>query len=68
MRTISALTREETFKTMYNEAIKEPHKIAVKGSILSSFGFAGSQGSLYFIWSLAFWYGGQLVMSQEYNV
>lgn len=68
MRTISALTREETFKNMYIEAIREPHKIAIKGCILSSFGFGGSQGSLYFIWSLAFWYGGQLVMSGEYDV
>ncbi|GET00767.1 multidrug resistance protein 1 [Rhizophagus clarus] len=68
MRTISALTREETFKAMYIEAIKEPHKIAIKGAILSSLGFGGSQGSLYFIWSLAFWYGGQLVMSGEYTV
>ncbi|CAB4481222.1 uncharacterized protein OCT59_003157 [Rhizophagus irregularis] len=68
MRTISALTREETFKTMYADAIREPHKIAIKGCILSSVGFGCSQGSLYFIWSLAFWYGGQLVMSGEYNV
>ncbi|CAI2174077.1 6193_t:CDS:10 [Funneliformis geosporum] len=67
MRTISALTREDTFRNMYIEAIRIPHKIAVKGSFLSSFGFAASQGFLYFIWSLAFWYGGQLVISREYE-
>ena len=65
MRTILALTREETFKTMYIEAIKVPHGIVIKGA---SIGFAVSQGSLYFIWALSFWYGGQLIMSQEYTV
>ncbi|CAG8533060.1 15494_t:CDS:2 [Funneliformis mosseae] len=67
MRTISALTREDTFRTMYIEAIRIPHKIAIKGSFLSSFGFAASQGFLYFVWSLAFWYGGQLIISREYE-
>ena len=68
MRTIVALTREETFKTMYIEAIKVPHRIAIKGSILTSFGFAASQGTIYLIWALSFWYGGQLIISQEYTV
>ncbi|CAG8692745.1 339_t:CDS:2, partial [Racocetra fulgida] len=42
MRTIAALTREETFKTRYQNAIREPHKIAIKGSLLSSFGFVAA--------------------------
>jgi hypothetical protein len=68
MRTILALTREETFKTMYIEAVKVPHRIAIKGSFLTSFGFAASQGTIYFIWALSFWYGGQLVINKEYDV
>ncbi|CAG8506586.1 14903_t:CDS:10 [Cetraspora pellucida] len=68
MRTIAALTREETFKTIYQNAIREPHKIAIKGSLLSSFGFGTSQGILYFIWALSFWYGAQLVKSGEYDL
>ncbi|CAG8462314.1 5329_t:CDS:10 [Acaulospora colombiana] len=67
MRTIVSLTRENTFKEMYYEAIKEPHKIAVRGALLSAIGFGSSQGSLYFIWSLAFWYGAQLVKTGEYS-
>ncbi|CAG8576419.1 15060_t:CDS:2, partial [Racocetra fulgida] len=68
MRTIAALTREETFKTVYQNAIREPHKIAIKGSLLSSFGFGTSQGILYFIWSLSFWYGAQLIKADEYDL
>ncbi|KAF0430296.1 P-loop containing nucleoside triphosphate hydrolase protein [Gigaspora margarita] len=68
MRTIAALTREETFKNTYQDALKEPHKIAIKGSLLSSFGFGTSQGILYFIWSLAFWYGSKLVETGEYDL
>ncbi|CAG8783209.1 13501_t:CDS:2, partial [Racocetra persica] len=68
MRTIAALTREQTFKTVYHNAIREPHKIAIKGSLLSSFGFGTSQGILYFIWSLSFWYGAQLIEAEEYDL
>ncbi|CAG8467342.1 5545_t:CDS:10 [Racocetra persica] len=68
MRTIAALTREETFKTRYQNAIREPHKIAIKGSLLSSFGFGTAQGMLYFFLSLAFWFGAKLIKSGEYDL
>ncbi|CAG8596178.1 9116_t:CDS:10, partial [Ambispora leptoticha] len=67
MRTIAALNLEETFKGLYHNAIEEPHKIAIRGSIFSSIGFGLSQGTLFFIWSLAFWYGSRLQISGEYN-
>ncbi|CAG8461734.1 6731_t:CDS:2 [Paraglomus occultum] len=67
MRTIAALTREETFKDLYNRAILEPHRIAVKGNYISSLGFGLSQGLLFFVWALAFWYGSRLVSSLEYT-
>ncbi|CAG8466270.1 4849_t:CDS:10 [Dentiscutata heterogama] len=68
MRTIASLTREETFKTTYQNALREPHRIAIKGSLLSSFGFGTSQGILYFIWALSFWYGSKLVETDEYEL
>ncbi|CAG8553074.1 9962_t:CDS:10, partial [Ambispora gerdemannii] len=67
MRTIAALSREESFKVLYGQSLEEPHKIAVKGSIFSSFGFGLSQAVLYFIWSLSFWYGSRLQISGEYS-
>ncbi|CAG8541359.1 6798_t:CDS:10, partial [Scutellospora calospora] len=68
MRTIAALTREETFKTLYQNAIKEPYSLAIKGTLVSSFGFGTSQGILYFIWALSFWYGSVLIKSDEYTL
>ncbi|CAG8696719.1 8997_t:CDS:2 [Cetraspora pellucida] len=68
MQTIAALTREETFKKLYQNALRVPHKIAIKGSLLSSFGVGTSQGILYFIWALSFWYGSRLIKSGEYDL
>ncbi|CAJ0838550.1 14828_t:CDS:10 [Entrophospora sp. SA101] len=67
MRTIASLSREETFKNRFIDALREPHKIAIKGSTLVGFGFGASQGFVYFIWSLAFWYGSRLIISGEYT-
>jgi ABC-type bacteriocin/lantibiotic exporter with double-glycine peptidase domain len=67
MRTIASLTRENTFKELYHDAIKSPHRIAVKGSAISALGFGLSQCLLFLVYALAFWYGGQLVASQEYT-
>ncbi|CAJ0877339.1 8307_t:CDS:10 [Entrophospora sp. SA101] len=39
MRTIASLSREETFKNRFIDALREPHKIAIKGSTLVGFGF-----------------------------
>lgn len=35
--------------------------------MVSSIGFALSQGLLFYVYSLAFWYGGRLVGTQEYT-
>ncbi|RHZ80336.1 hypothetical protein Glove_137g129 [Diversispora epigaea] len=67
IRTIASLTRENTFKHLYDLSIQSPHKIAVKGSMVSSIGFGLSNGLLFAVYSLAFWYGGRLVGSQEYS-
>lgn len=67
MRTIASLTREDTFKELYHESIKHPHRIAVRGSMVSSIGFGLSQCLIFLVYALAFWYGSELVASQEYS-
>jgi ATP-binding cassette subfamily B (MDR/TAP) protein 1 len=67
MRTIASLTREESFKELYQNSIRIPHLIAVKGSMVSAIGFGLSQCLLFLVYALAFWYGGQLVSSGEYT-
>ncbi|RHZ83267.1 hypothetical protein Glove_99g187 [Diversispora epigaea] len=65
IRTIASLTLENTFLKRYQVAITSPHKIAIKGIMVSSAGFGFAQGALFFVYGLAFWYGGQLVARQE---
>ncbi|KAG9292637.1 hypothetical protein G9A89_007009 [Geosiphon pyriformis] len=68
MRTIAALSREETFNRLYEESIAGPHKIAVRGIFVSSIGFGLSQGLQFCVWALAFWYGGKLLGDGEYQL
>ncbi|CAG8455912.1 13526_t:CDS:10 [Dentiscutata erythropus] len=67
IRTIASLTRENTFKHLYGVSLQNPHKIAVKGSMVSSIGFGLSNGLLFYVYALAFWYGSRLVGAQEYT-
>ncbi|CAG8589114.1 1899_t:CDS:10 [Acaulospora morrowiae] len=68
IRTIASLTREDTFKDLYKTSIRKPHRISLKGSIISSIGFGLSQGAMFFVYALAFWYGERLIENQEYNM
>ncbi|CAG8485400.1 402_t:CDS:10, partial [Diversispora eburnea] len=67
IRTIASLTLEKTFFKFYQTAIMSPHKIALKGIMISSLGFGFAQGALFFIYALAFWYGGELIARGEYT-
>nr|CAG8573010.1 5899_t:CDS:10 [Entrophospora candida] len=57
----------ESTGEIVQQTLEEPHKIAIRGSTLVGFGFGASQGFVYFIWSLAFWYGSRLIISGEYT-
>jgi len=59
---------EDTFYKLYNQSISGPHKLAIKGTIIASLGFGISQGMMYFFYCLTFWYGSELIKSQEYTV
>ncbi|GBB85298.1 hypothetical protein RclHR1_11860005 [Rhizophagus clarus] len=68
IRTIASLSLENTFYKVYDKLVSEPHKIAIKGTLIASAGFGVSQAMMFWFYSLAFWYGSQLVKSQEYTV
>ncbi|RIA92860.1 P-glyco protein [Glomus cerebriforme] len=68
IRTIASLSLEDTFYKIYDKSISEPHKIAIRGTIIASAGFGISQAMMFFFYALAFWYGSQLVKNQEYSV
>ncbi|CAG8600245.1 9961_t:CDS:10, partial [Acaulospora colombiana] len=68
IRTIVSLTREDTFKNLYDTSIQNPHELAIRGSIVSSIGFGLSQAMMFFVYALAFWYGEQLIGNLEYDM
>ncbi|CAI2165412.1 8429_t:CDS:2 [Funneliformis geosporum] len=68
IRTIASLSLEDTFYKLYHKSISEPHKIAVKGTMIAALGFGLSQGMIYFFYCLTFWYGSELIKSQEYTI
>ncbi|CAG8487372.1 13651_t:CDS:2 [Funneliformis mosseae] len=68
IRTIASLSLEDTFYKLYHESISEPHKTAIKGTMIAALGFGLSQGMIYFFYCLTFWYGSELVKSQEYTI
>jgi hypothetical protein len=59
---------ENTFYKVYDKLVSKPHKIAIKGTLIASAGFGLSQAMMFWFYSLAFWYGSQLVKNQEYSV
>ncbi|ORX65020.1 P-glyco protein [Basidiobolus meristosporus CBS 931.73] len=67
MRTVASLAREETFQRLFEERNAPAHKTAIRGAIVSSLGTGFSNGSVYLVYALAFWYGAHLIKSGEYD-
>ena len=67
-RTVAALTMEETIITRYRDLLNEQVGKAVKKGSYSVLVFALSDSLELACMALAFWYGGQLLGSREYNV
>ncbi|KAJ3207855.1 Multidrug resistance protein 1 [Clydaea vesicula] len=62
IRTVLTLTKESEFLKQYYAAIELPHQNAIKGAVLSSFAFGFSQGSIFLIYALAFYYGSRIIL------
>ncbi|ORY03697.1 ATP-binding cassette sub-family B member 5 [Basidiobolus meristosporus CBS 931.73] len=67
MRTVASLAREDTFQQLFEERNAPAHKTAVRGAVVSSLGTGFSNGSVYLVYALTFWYGAQLIKSGEYT-
>ncbi|KAI8928865.1 P-loop containing nucleoside triphosphate hydrolase protein [Entophlyctis helioformis] len=67
IRTVLTLTQEKTFYKRFLEQIKTPHDMSVRGSLISSFGFALSQAVLFWAWAVAFFYGSRLIVWGLYD-
>jgi ABC-type multidrug transport system fused ATPase/permease subunit len=62
IRTVLTLGRERQFHDDYLEKIKIPHANALKAANYAAFAFGFSQGSIYFIYALAFYFGARLIV------
>lgn len=68
IRTVASLGREETFCKLYHDNLAEPHAISIRGAFVSTIGYGLSQALVFLVYSLAFWYGAELVYQGEYEI
>ncbi|KAF2077589.1 hypothetical protein CYY_001130 [Polysphondylium violaceum] len=66
IRTVSSFTCEQKVLDKFTENLKGPIKMSFKKSNVSGFAFGFSQATLFFIYTLAYWYGGKLVDQGEW--
>ncbi|CAI7648531.1 unnamed protein product [Penicillium glandicola] len=66
-RTVTALTMEDTILERYSNLLKEQRRKAIRRAWYATFVFAFSDSVELCAMALAFWYGGQLLASREYD-
>jgi len=62
IRTVLTLGKEKLFHQKYLDEIRLPHMQALKGANLASFGFGFSQGVIFMVYALAFYFGSRLII------
>ncbi|PPQ92430.1 hypothetical protein CVT25_008651 [Psilocybe cyanescens] len=65
IRTVAALTREDDCLQLYSESLEEPLRISNRTALWSNALYAFSQGLVFFVIALVFWFGALLVSRQE---
>ncbi|KAF8574055.1 ste6-like protein [Ramaria rubella] len=65
IRTVASLTREEDCLVLYSRSLEEPLRHSTRVAVFSSLLFSLSQAMSFFVISLVFWYGSQLVAGAE---
>lgn len=68
IRTVAAISREQTFIELYKDKLAFPHHEAIKGAFLSSVGYGSSQALIFLVYSLAFFVGSRLILNGTYQV
>lgn len=68
IRTVAALTREETLTQSYRKSLVKQERKYLSDLLQSAFLYAFSQSLSLFAMGLAFWYGGTLIADGEYTV
>ncbi|KAF8929098.1 Multidrug resistance protein 1 [Dissophora ornata] len=64
IRTVVSLAKENKFEALYSDVTREPHKYAVHKAVFASLGYALSQGTAFWSYSIGF-YGGYLLVEAD---
>jgi ATP-binding cassette subfamily B (MDR/TAP) protein 1 len=67
IRTVAALTREDDCCEEYGKSLEGPLRDSNRTMIWSNGLFAVSQGFMFFVIALVFWYGARLVSMLEFS-
>ncbi|UKZ80654.1 hypothetical protein TrVFT333_008417 [Trichoderma virens FT-333] len=68
IRTVASLTREQDIMRIYREDIAAQRRKGLKSVLSSSALYGAAQGATFLCFGLAFWYGGTLVATGEYDL
>ncbi|KAJ9063063.1 hypothetical protein DSO57_1003994 [Entomophthora muscae] len=68
MRTVAALTKEDSVMITYRHAMQAPLQAGYRNAFVSSIAFAVSMSCNFFVNALAFWYGASQVATHEYDL
>ncbi|KAK9455642.1 P-loop containing nucleoside triphosphate hydrolase protein [Dipodascopsis uninucleata] len=68
IRTVLSLTRENDVLSKYRATLDGQRRDSRTINIKSAMFYGVSQGSQFFIFSLAYWYGGSLVVTDNYSI
>jgi hypothetical protein len=68
IRTVVALTREDDFCEIYRRSLEGPLRNGTKAAIQGGILYGFSQGMMFWMIALVFWYGSLLLSKQEYGI
>ncbi|KAF8900291.1 multidrug resistance protein 1 [Gymnopilus junonius] len=68
IRTVAALTREDSCVQLYSQSLEGPLRASNRASVWSNLLYAFSQGLNFFVIALIFWYGAGLVSRREATI
>ncbi|KAJ3189969.1 Multidrug resistance protein 1 [Gaertneriomyces sp. JEL0708] len=66
IRTVQSLTKEEHFIQEYIRKIETPHRMVLRGALVSSIGFAASEALMFITYAIAFFYCSRLILWGTY--
>lgn len=67
IRAVASLTREQDCLNLYSASLVEPLRRSNRAALWGNLLYASSQGMIYFVIALVFWYGSQLVSDRDFG-